>query len=70
MVGVNEAVCYNESLNAGIAIAQQKFNIKGGETPMAKSIPVIKAFIKELGNWEMIVLGYNKFIPGIILKTK
>lgn len=48
MGGGNEAVCYNESLNAGIAIAQQKFNIKGGEIPMAKSIPVIKAFIKEL----------------------
>ena len=48
MGGGNEAVCYNEALNAGIAIAQQKFNIKGGETPMLKSIPVIKAFIKEL----------------------
>lgn len=48
MGGGNEAVIYNEGLNAGIAIAQQKFNIKGGEIPMAKSIPVIRAFIHEL----------------------
>lgn len=38
----------NEGLNAGIAIAQQKFHIKGGETPMIKSIPVIRSFIHEL----------------------
>ena len=48
MGGGNEAVVYNEALNAGIAIAAQKFNIKGGSIPMAKSIPVIRAFILEL----------------------
>lgn len=48
MGGGNEAVTMHEGLNAGIAIAQQKFNIKGGEIPMAKSIPVIRAFINEL----------------------
>lgn len=48
MGGGNEAVIYNEALNADIAIAQQKFNIKGGKIPMAKSIPVIRAFIHEL----------------------
>ena len=42
MGGGNEAVVYNEALNAGIAIAAQKFHIKG------KSIPVIRAFISEL----------------------
>lgn len=48
MGGGNEAVVCHEGLNAGIAIAQQKFNIKGGEIPMTKSIPVIRAFIMEL----------------------
>lgn len=48
MGGGNEAVVYHESLNAGIATAAQKFHIKGGEKPMAKSIPVIRAFINEL----------------------
>lgn len=48
MGGGNEAVVYHESLNAGIAIAAQKFHIKGGERPVAKSIPVIRAFINEL----------------------
>lgn len=48
MGGGNEAVVYNETLNAGIAIASQKFNIKGGEIPEWKSIPVIHAFVNEL----------------------
>lgn len=46
--GGNESVVYNEGMNAGIAIAQQKFHIKGGEIPQANSIPVIRAFIHEL----------------------
>ena len=33
MGGGNEAVVYNEGMNAGIAIASQKFKIKGGEIP-------------------------------------
>lgn len=48
MGGGNEAVVYNEGMNAGIAIASQKFKIKGGEIPEARAIPVIRAFIKEL----------------------
>lgn len=48
MGGGNEAVVYNEALNAGIAIASQKFRIKGGEVPEARSIPAIRAFIREL----------------------
>ncbi len=48
MGGGNEAVVYNEALNAGIAIASQKFHINGGEVPEARAIPVIRAFIKEL----------------------
>ena len=48
MGGGNEAVVYNEAMNAGIAIASQKFKIKAGEIPEAKAIPVIRAFIKEL----------------------
>jgi len=46
--GGNEAVVYNEGMNAGIAIAAQKFNIKGGEIPKAISIPIIRAFAAEL----------------------
>lgn len=48
MGGGNEAVVYNEALNAGIAIASQKFNIKGGGIPDVRSIPVIRAFVLEL----------------------
>ena len=48
MGGSNEVVVYDEGLNAGIAIASQKFGIKGGEIPEARSIPVIRAFIREL----------------------
>jgi hypothetical protein len=48
MGGGNEAVVQHEGLNAGIAIAAQKFNIRGGEIPKAKFIPVIRAFIHEL----------------------
>lgn len=50
MGGGNEAVTMNEGLNAGIAIAQQKFNIKGGETPTAQAIPLIQRYTKELEN--------------------
>lgn len=46
--GGNEAVTMHEGLNAGIAIAQQKFNIKGGERPDYKGVACIRAFINEL----------------------
>lgn len=46
--GGNEAVVYNEGLKAGIAIAQQKFNIKGGEKPKRISIHLIKTYISQL----------------------
>lgn len=49
MGGGNEAVVYNEALNAGIAIAAQKFHIKGGSVPKAKSIPVIKSLYFGIG---------------------
>ena len=48
MGGGNEAVVYNEGMNAGIAIASQKFKIKAEEIPEARAIPIIRAFIKEL----------------------
>lgn len=48
MGGGNEAVVNHEGLNAGIAIAQRKFNIFGGETPDYKVIVCIRAFINEL----------------------
>lgn len=46
--GSNEAVVFNEGLNVGIAIAQQKFNIKGGECPDYRGIACIRTFVKEL----------------------
>lgn len=48
MGGGNEAIVYNEGLNAGIAIAQRKFNIIGGEVPDYRGIACIRAFINEL----------------------
>jgi hypothetical protein len=48
MGGGNEAVTMHEALNAGIAIAQQKFNISGGETPSAQGVTLIKKYIAEL----------------------
>lgn len=48
MVTNDEVMVYNEALKAGIAIAAQKYNIKGGEIPKAKAIPVIRAYAKDL----------------------
>lgn len=46
--GGSEAVVLHESLNAGIAIAQQKFNIRGGERPDYRGIACVRAFVREL----------------------
>jgi hypothetical protein len=48
MGGGNEAVTMNAGLNAGIAIAQQKFNLNGGEIPDAQGVELIKKYIVEL----------------------
>jgi hypothetical protein len=48
MGGGNEAVTMHEGLNAGIAIAQQKFNLNGGEIPNRMGIELIKKYIAEL----------------------
>jgi hypothetical protein len=48
MGGGNEAVVMHSGLNAGIRIAQEKANIKGGEIPNAKLLPLIQERIKEL----------------------
>lgn len=48
MGGGNEAVTMHEGLNAGIAIAQQKLNIKGGEVPHARFIPIFQKRVAEL----------------------
>lgn len=45
--GGNEMVVYHEGLNAGIAIAQQKFNIFGGEIPKPYAM-MIKWYVTEL----------------------
>jgi hypothetical protein len=46
--GGNEAVVYNTRLNSDIAIAQEKFKIKGGETPDINGVKLIKKYVKEL----------------------
>lgn len=48
MGGGNEAVVLHQGLNAGIMIAQQKFNLKGGEIPSAEGVKLIQQYIKEL----------------------
>lgn len=48
MGGGNEAVVLHKGLNAGIGVAQQKANLKGGEIPNAKMLPLIQMYIKEL----------------------
>src|SRR6476619_6063083 len=48
-----EVTVLHEGLNAGIAIASQKFNIKGGETPKAEYLPLLQQYIKEMeATWE------------------
>jgi hypothetical protein len=46
--GRDESVVTNCKLVAGIAIAQQKFKIKGGEIPDAKGLVLIQQYTKEL----------------------
>lgn len=43
-----EVVVLHTGLNAGIAIASQKFKIKGGEVPDANGVRLINQYIKEL----------------------
>jgi len=50
MGGGNESVTQNPSMSAGIAIAQQKFNLFGGEAPSKKGIELIKKYVAELEN--------------------
>ncbi len=56
--GGNEAVVMHQGLNAGIAIAQQKFNLKGGEMPNAEGVIIFNKYLKELQQtqWETIWL--------------
>ena len=51
--GGNEAVTMHTGLNAGIAIAQQKFNLKGGETPNIEGVIIFNKYLKELKKDEM-----------------
>lgn len=48
MGGGNEAVVTHQGLNAGISIAQKKFNLYGGETPNSDGIKLIKHYTNEL----------------------
>ena len=53
MGGGNEAVTIHEGLHAGIRIAQEKFNIKGGEIPSATGILLIQKYVYELEKKEL-----------------
>lgn len=46
--GGNEAVVYHTGLNAGIKIAQQKFNLYGGQVPNVKLLGLLQQRIKEI----------------------
>jgi len=48
MGGGNEIVVTHIGLNAGIAIAQAKLNIYGGEIPKRELLPKLKSYIREL----------------------
>lgn len=53
MGGGNEAVTLHQGLHAGIMIAQEKFNIKGGEVPDSNCVKLIAKYIKELERAEL-----------------
>jgi len=44
----DECTVLHKGMNAGIGIASQKFNIKGGEVPESKSLELLRTYIKEL----------------------
>jgi len=46
--GNNEMITHHEGLGAGIAIAQQKFNLFGGEIPTRHGVELINKYVKEL----------------------
>ena len=53
MGGGNEAVCFHEGLHAGIRIAQQKFNLYGGEVPSVEGVRLLQKYIPELEKKEL-----------------
>lgn len=53
MGGGNEAVTLHEGLHAGIRIAQEKFNLKGGEIPDSNGISLIQKYVYELERKEL-----------------
>lgn len=50
MGGGNEVVTHNTALNAGINIAQQKFNLYGSEMPKVECLELLRKFVKDLEN--------------------
>jgi hypothetical protein len=48
MGGGNEEVVYNKRLLSDIHIAQQKFNLYGGEVPNGKLLPLFNSTVREL----------------------
>ncbi len=73
--GNSEIVVVHTGLNAGLAIAQQKFNIKGGETPNPEGVAIFNKYLKEIKKdgmatewlWE-IYLRYNLETSGLTSK--
>lgn len=53
MGGGNEAVTIHEGLHAGIRIAQEKFNLKGGEVPDSEGVLLIQKYVYELEKKEL-----------------
>lgn len=58
--GSNEHVVMNEGLNAGIQIAQRKFNIFGGCVPSEIGILLIQKYSRDLEIYEMFLRNDKK----------
>lgn len=50
--GGNESVTLHKGMNAGIMIAQEKFNLKGGSTPTMEGIKMIQKYVKDLQSYK------------------
>ena len=48
--GGNEAVVFNEKMNADIVYAQKRLNIVGGEIVNRELLPALQKYIKSLSN--------------------
>ncbi len=58
--GNDERVVLHKGFGAGLAIAAQKLNLKGGEVPNAKLLPLLHRYISELRD----AIEYTEVVDG------